>query len=65
MRYRNLSPAETKVAKLVLEGLKSSVIAAKLGIKEKTVKFHLTNIYRIEQVENRAELIVKFLGRSR
>lgn len=47
---------------MLLQGLSNQEIADKLFIEEKTVKFHLTNIYPIEGVKTRAQLIVKHLG---
>lgn len=60
----NVSPAELEVALKVLEGLPSNLIAAQLGIKPKTVKFHLGSLYRKTNVKNRAEFLVKFKERS-
>jgi DNA-binding NarL/FixJ family response regulator len=58
----NLSKKETEVASSVLKGLTNSEIAAQLGIKEVTVKFHITQIYRKANVKNRAQYLVKALG---
>lgn len=45
--------------KLVLEGKSNKLIATMLGISERTVEFHLTNIYAKYQVSSRTELILK------
>jgi len=41
-----LSEAEVKVAALVVTGMSNHEIASQLKITEKTVKFHLTRIYK-------------------
>lgn len=56
-----LSARENDVAMLVVKGLSNEEIASKLFVTEKTIKFHLTNIYRIENVTNRVQLAVKYL----
>jgi two-component system, NarL family, nitrate/nitrite response regulator NarL len=53
-----LSPSERKVKELVLLGLSNKKIASRLGVTEKTIKFHLTNIFAKIKVQSRAELIV-------
>lgn len=58
-----LSDREWEVVKLVLEGKSNKQIASSLHISERTVEFHLTNIYSKLQVGSRTELIVK-LGES-
>ena len=58
-----LSDREWEVAKLLLEGKSNKLIAAALQISERTVEFHLKNIYAKYQVSSRVELILK-LGES-
>lgn len=55
----NLSDREEEVVQLLLEGKSNKLIAAALGISERTVEFHLTNIYAKYQVSSRTELILK------
>ncbi len=55
---KGLSRRESEVASLVAEGLANKQIADKLFVTEKTVKFHLTNIYRKMKLKSRAQLIV-------
>ncbi len=55
---KGLSHREAEVAELVAEGLSNKVVANRLFVTEKTVKFHLTNIYRKMGVKSRAQLIV-------
>lgn len=54
-----LSPAEARVKDLVIQGLSTEAVGVKLGLAKKTIKFHLTHIYKAEGVKSRAELIVK------
>ncbi|WP_374029758.1 response regulator transcription factor [Bdellovibrio bacteriovorus] len=56
----HLSKAEKLVAEHVAKGYSNKEIAEMLFVTEKTVKFHLTNIYKKEDVKSRAQLIVKF-----
>lgn len=56
-----LSAREDEIAAMVALGFSNSQIADKLGVEEKTIKFHLTNIYAKEGVMSRAQLIVKRL----
>lgn len=55
---KGLSRRESEVASLVAEGLANRKIAERLFVTEKTVKFHLTNIYRKMKLKSRAQLIV-------
>ncbi len=53
-----LSNRESEVAELVTQGLSNKEVASRLFVTEKTVKFHLTNIYKKMNVKSRAQLIV-------
>lgn len=55
---KGLSNRETEVAELVSKGLSNKEVANQLFVTEKTVKFHLTNIYKKMNVRSRAQLIV-------
>lgn len=55
----DLSKAEQEVKDLVLQGMSSKDVAERLFVTEKTVKFHLTNIYKKLGVNGRSELIAK------
>ena len=59
----NLSNREWEVVKLLLQGKSNKMIASSLGISQRTVEFHLKNIYAKFQVSTRIELILK-LGNS-
>lgn len=56
-----LSFKEVQVADLTARGLSNKEIANQMFVTEKTVKFHLTNIYKKLNVKSRAQLIVKCL----
>jgi len=58
-----LSNREWEVVKLLLEGKSNKLIASSLHISERTVEFHLKNIYDKLQVSSRMELVLK-LGNS-
>jgi DNA-binding CsgD family transcriptional regulator len=58
-----LSRREKEVVQLLLHGRSNKQIAFSLGISERTVEFHLRNIYVKEQVASRVELILK-LGKA-
>lgn len=54
---RKLSRREVEVVILVLEGLTNRDVANKLCVAEKTVKFHLTNIYKKLNISRRSQII--------
>ncbi|MBO9665945.1 MAG: helix-turn-helix transcriptional regulator [Bdellovibrio sp.] len=56
--FKNLSIREKEVAVLVAKGLSNKEVANQLFVTEKTVKFHLTNIYKKMGLVSRAKLIV-------
>jgi LuxR family transcriptional regulator, positive regulator of biofilm formation len=58
LSQKGLSNRETEVAELVTKGLSNKEVASQLFVTEKTVKFHLTNIYKKMNVKSRAQLIV-------
>ena len=53
-----LSNRESEVAALVATGLSNKEVADLLFVTEKTIKFHLTNIYKKMSIRSRAQLIV-------
>ena len=61
MKSKHLNPdltrSEWNVYKLTITGLSNKEIGTKLSVVEKTVKFHLTNIYAKYAYKNRAQLI--------
>jgi DNA-binding NarL/FixJ family response regulator len=50
-----LSSREREVLELLLEGLPNKLIARRLDISEKTVKTHLTNVFRAIDVTDRTQ----------
>jgi DNA-binding NarL/FixJ family response regulator len=53
-----ISPREREVFALPLDGLPNKLIAQRLGISEKTVKTHLTNIFRQIDVADRLQAVL-------
>lgn|GEM_PF-2065811 len=62
-QFTPLRNREREVVKLLLQGKSNKLIASVLGISDRTVEFHLKNIYIKFQVNSRIELILK-LGNS-
>lgn len=58
-QFNQLSNREWEVVKLLLEGKSNKLIASSLGISDRTVEFHLKNVYAKYQVSSRIELILK------
>lgn len=54
-----LTKREWEVVKLLLQGKSNKLIASSLGISDRTVEFHLKNIYAKHHVNSRVELILK------
>lgn len=54
----DLTPAEFRILKLVLQGLSNQKIAESLSISDKTVKFHLYKIFKKLSVKTRSQLII-------
>ncbi|MCI0555031.1 MAG: helix-turn-helix transcriptional regulator [Anaerolineae bacterium] len=57
-----LSRRERDVVDLLLQGKSNKQIALSLGISERTVEFHLNNIYAKAHVASRVELVLKLGG---
>ena len=58
-QFNQVSNREWEVIKLLLQGKSNKLIALSLGISDRTVEFHLKNIYAKFQVSSRIELILK------
>ena len=58
--YR-LTPQETELLKLLLEGHHKKTAAREMGISTNTVSFHLKNIYSKLQVHSKTEAVAKAL----
>jgi DNA-binding NarL/FixJ family response regulator len=57
----NLTPQETELLRLLVEGHNYKTAAAELGITTNTVSFHLRNIYAKLQVHSKSEAVAKAL----
>jgi DNA-binding CsgD family transcriptional regulator len=57
-----LSKREWEVLKHLLQGKSNKLIAISLDISERTVEFHLKNIYTKYQVNSRIELVLKLVN---
>jgi DNA-binding CsgD family transcriptional regulator len=60
MALARLTPAESELARLVLQGRSNKEIAGHLDKSIRTVKNQLTSVYRKCGVESRSRLLVKF-----
>ena len=58
-QVNQLSKREKEVVNLLLQGKSNKLIALSLGISDRTVEFHLKNVYTKFQVSSRIELILK------
>lgn len=57
----NLSGREIEVVQEIVLGQTNKECANRLFVTEKTIKFHLTNIYKKMGVKSRSALIVKVM----
>jgi DNA-binding CsgD family transcriptional regulator len=58
-QLNQLSRRELEVVHLLLQGKSNKLIALALGISDRTVEFHLKNVYVKFQVSSRMELVLK------
>jgi DNA-binding NarL/FixJ family response regulator len=63
--FTGLSPREREITSLVASGQQNKSISSKLQISEKTVKAHLTTIFRKLGVEGRTQLALAVTGTRR
>jgi DNA-binding NarL/FixJ family response regulator len=61
--YR-LTPQETELLKLLIEGHHRKTAAREMGISFHTVSFHMKNIYEKLQVHSKTEAVAKALRES-
>lgn len=59
-----LTRRETEVLELLAEGLTNKAIAARLGLSDETVKFHLTSIFGKLGASNRTDAVRQALRRG-
>ena len=57
LQDRGLSKRESEVVILVVQGLTNKQVADQLCVAEKTVKFHLTNVYKRMKISRRSQII--------
>ena len=57
LQERGLSKRESDVVILVIQGLTNKQVADQLCVAEKTVKFHLTNVYKRMKISRRSQII--------
>ena len=57
LQKRGLSKRESEVVILVVQGLTNKQVADQLCVAEKTVKFHLTNVYKRMKISRRSQII--------
>lgn len=55
-----LTNKERAVMKLLAMGLNNKAIGAQLNVSINTVKFHLTNIYKKLEVQNRMQATLRY-----
>lgn len=60
----SLTPREIEVLELVAEGLPNKAVAARLGISDQTVKFHLTSISGKLGAINRTDAVRRAVRRG-
>lgn len=60
--FRSLTPSEISIMNYLLDGDSNKSIARKLGITERTVKAHLTSIYRKTGIKDRLHLVLAASG---
>lgn len=59
--HDSLTEREKEILKLLVQGLSNREVAEKLFISEKTVKNHISNIFRKMEVTDRTQAVVKAL----
>lgn len=63
-RYDTLTVRELEVLRLLARGMRNKEIAARLIVSERTVNFHLANIYQKLSVSGRTEALSKALAQG-
>ncbi len=58
---KGLTTKEAAVVLFLMQGLSNKAIGASMGVSDKTIKFHLTNVYRKLGLKSRASLIATLL----
>ena len=60
----NLTTRETEIVRLIIKGYSYKIIASDLGISEKTVSKHVSNIFSKVSATNKVEMINKLEHRD-
>ncbi|MGZ4142651.1 MAG: response regulator transcription factor [Actinomycetota bacterium] len=63
-RVKDLTSRETEIARLLVEGLTARRIASLLGISDRTVTSHISNLYRRLGVNNRVDAVKELMRRG-
>jgi DNA-binding CsgD family transcriptional regulator len=58
-----LSPVNAEIVELVARGFKNPEIERATGMKRRTIRAHLSELYRQFKVTNRTELVAALMGR--
>ena len=64
LTVESLTPREIEVLELVAEGLSNKAVAARLGISDQTVKFHLTSLSGKLGAINRTDAVRRAVRRG-
>jgi DNA-binding NarL/FixJ family response regulator len=64
LAVESLTPREIEVLELVAEGLPNKAVAARLGISDQTVKFHLTSLSGKLGASNRTDAVRRAVRRG-
>jgi DNA-binding CsgD family transcriptional regulator len=64
LAVESLTPREIEVLELVAEGLPNKAVAARLGISDQTVKFHLTSLSGKLGAANRTDAVRRAVRRG-
>jgi len=59
-KTKPLSKRERQVLELLLEGSSNKEIANKVGLSERTIKFHISALLKKNECANRTQLVYKF-----
>ncbi len=59
-----LTPRESEVLRLLADGLPNKLIAARLGISDETVKFHLASVFGKLGASNRTDAVRQAIRRG-
>ena len=62
---KDLTPGEIKILNFLLDGNNNKTIARRLDISERTVKAHLTSIFRKTGIKDRLHLVLAASGKQR